>query len=134
MDHEPPVPDAADRSRGGAPADLATLTGVRSGKRSYYRAYVRSDERMQRAVRAMDSISRALVRTKEGPRGLLEEVVRAAGEHLKAEWTLLALSDGHLVAARPRFLVLGREGPITDRDDAPSGARFTIRLPAAETP
>ena len=58
--------------------DLATLTGVRSGKTSYYRAYVRSDERMQDAVRAMDSISRALVRTVEGPRGLLEEVVRAA--------------------------------------------------------
>ena len=62
--------------------DLATLTGVRSGKTSYYRAYVRSDERMQRAVRAMDSISRALVRTVEGPRGLLEEVARAAAAHL----------------------------------------------------
>ncbi len=96
--------------------DLATLTGVRSGKRSYYRAFVRSDERMQRAVRAMDSISRALVRTKEGPRGLLEEVVRAAAEHLKADWTVLALSDGHLPAARPRFLVLGQEGPPTDQD------------------
>ena len=76
--------------------DLATLTGVRSGKTSYYRAYVRSDERMQHAVRAMDSISRALVRTVEGPRGLLEEVVRAAAAHLNAEWTVLALSDGHL--------------------------------------
>lgn len=94
------------------PPDLATLTGVRSGKGSYYRAYVNSDERMQRAVRAMDSISRALVRTHEGPRGLLEEVVRAAAEHLQAEWTLLALSDGHLRGARPRFLVLGpADGP-----------------------
>jgi signal transduction histidine kinase len=92
--------------------DLAALTGVRSGKGSYYRAYVRSDERMQRAVRAMDSISRALVRTLEGPRGLLEEVVRAAQAHLDAEWTLLALADGHLRGARPRFLVLGPpDGP-----------------------
>ncbi len=99
------------RSQPPAP-DLATLTGVRSGKGSYYRAYVRSDERMQRAVRAMDSISRALVRTLEGPRGLLEEVVRAAASHLEAEWTLLALSDGHLRGARPRFLVLGPpDGP-----------------------
>lgn len=88
----------------GARPDLATLTGVRSGKGSYYRAYVRSDERTQRAVRAMDSISRALVRTVEGPRGLLEEVVRAAAAHLEAEWTLLAVSDGHLPGARPRFL------------------------------
>ncbi|MFP5336170.1 MAG: sensor histidine kinase, partial [Actinomycetes bacterium] len=57
--------------------DLVALTGVRSGKGSYYRAYLRSNERIQRAVRAMDSISRALVRTIEGPRGLLEEVTRA---------------------------------------------------------
>jgi signal transduction histidine kinase len=100
--------------------DLAALTGVRSGKRSYYRAYVRSDERMQRAVRAMDSISRALVRTVEGPRGLLEEVVRAAAEHLEADWTMLALSDGHLTGARPRFLVLGQSGdPTTDDADLP---------------
>lgn len=104
--------------------DLARLTGVRSGKGSYYRAYVRSDERMQRAVRAMDSISRALVRTVEGPRGLLEEVVRAAGAHLAAEWTLLALADGHLRGARPRFLVLGPAGtpygePTNDDADLP---------------
>ena len=80
--------------------DLSVLTGVRSGKRSYYREYRRSDERMQSAVRAMDSISRALVRTVEGPRGLLEEVARAASDHLDAEWTLLALADGHLAGAR----------------------------------
>lgn len=101
--------------------DLATLTGVRSGKGSYYRAYVRSDERMQRAVRAMDSISRALVRTLEGPRGLLEEVVRAAASHLEADWMLLALADGQLRGARPRFLVLGpADGPYAEpaADDA----------------
>lgn len=96
--------------------DLATLTGVRSGKRSYYRAFVRSDERMQRAVRAMDSISRALVRTVEGPRGLLEEVTRAASEHLEASWTVLALSDGELVGARPRFLVVDETGAVMDTD------------------
>lgn len=97
--------------------DLETLTGVRSGKGSYYRAYVRSDERTQRAVRAMDSISRALVRTVEGPRGLLEEVVRAASAHLEADWTLLALSDGHLPGARPRFLALAAGGEPVDDDD-----------------
>ena len=98
--------------------DLAALTGLRSGKGSYYRAYVRSDERMQRAVRAMDSISRALVRTHEGPRGLLEEVVRAAQSHLDAEWTLLALSDGNLRGARPRFLVMGPAGGPHDQPTA----------------
>ncbi|MGD9959194.1 MadS family sensor histidine kinase [Nocardioides sp.] len=114
-------------SGGPGSPDLATLTGVRSGKRSYYRAFVRSDERMQRAVRAMDSISRALVRTVEGPRGLLEEVVRAAAAHLEADWTMLALSDGHLSGARPRFLVLGREGdPTTDDTDLPPIVRLEL--------
>ena len=94
--------------------DLATLTGVRSGKGSYYRAYVRSDERTAAAVRAMDSISRALVRTVEGPRGLLEEVVRAASNHLHAHWTILALSDGHLRGARPRFLACEEPGVSID--------------------
>ena len=100
--------------------DLATLTGVRSGKTSYYRAYVRSDERMQHAVRAMDSISRALVRTVEGPRGLLEEVVRAAAAHLNAEWTVLALADGHLKLPAP-FLAADPDARITvDESDLPT--------------
>ena len=97
--------------------DLATLTGVRSGKRSYYRAYVRSDERMAAAVRAMDSISRALVRTVEGPRGLLEEVARAAAAHLEARWTVLALADGHLRGARPRFLACDATGHFHDDEE-----------------
>ncbi len=96
--------------------DLATLTGVRSGKGSYYRAYVRSDERLQQAVRAMDSISRALVRTVQGPRGLLEEVVRAVGSHLDAEWVVLALADGQLPGARPRFVALARGGEPLDAE------------------
>lgn len=106
-------------------ADLEALTGVRSGKGSYYRAYVRSDERTQRAVRAMDTISRALVRTHEGPRGLLEEVVRAAAAHLEADWTILALADGHLIGARPRFLVLakGEAAPIDDAELLPDPVR-----------
>lgn len=105
--------------------DLATLTGVRSGKRSYYRAYVRSDERMQRAVRAMDSISRGLVSTVEGPRGLLEQVARAAAEHLDAAWLILGLADGQLPGARPRFLVVdGTRGALVDDEtDLPSGVR-----------
>ena len=109
-----PEPEAVPDRR----PDLATLTGVRSGKGSYYRAYVRSDERLQQAVRAMDSISRALVRTVQGPRGLLEEVVRAVGSHLDAEWVVLALADGQLPGARPRFLALGHGGDPVDHDDA----------------
>ncbi len=110
------------------PLDLAALTGVRSGKRSYYREFVRSDQRMQDAVRAMDAISRALVRTVEGPRGLLEQVTRAAAEHLEASWTLLALSDGHLPGARPRFLAVDRGGDgagvvVDDEQELPPEVR-----------
>ena len=108
--------------------DLATLTGVRSGKTSYYRAYLRSDERMEHAVKAMDSISRALVRTVEGPRGLLEEVVRAAAHHLNGEWTVLALADGHLRGARPRFVASNGAGEITvDQQDLPATVRQELQ-------
>jgi signal transduction histidine kinase len=111
-----PSPEAfcvVDRS---AAPDLASLTGVRSSKQSYYREYRRTNDRMQRAVRAMDSISRALVRTVEGPRGLIEEVVRAAAEHLQSQWLLLGLADGSLVAARPRYLAIGPRGEFIDDD------------------
>lgn len=92
------------------PRDLARLTGVRSGKRSYYREYVRSDQRMQRTVRALDSISRTLVRRSEGPRAVLDEIARASGEHLFAEWVLLGLFDGQLTSARPRFIAIDATG------------------------
>jgi len=112
-----------DRLTDPAP-DLATLTGVRSGKQSYYREYVRSDERMQRAVRAMDSISRAVVRTVEGPRALLEEVASAASAHLHAHWVLLAIADGQLSLARPRFLAVDSGGAVLDDADLlPAGVR-----------
>ncbi|WP_020662122.1 MadS family sensor histidine kinase [Amycolatopsis benzoatilytica] len=96
-----------------AAADLGVLTGVRSGKRSFYPEYIRSTERVSRAVEALDGISRALVRTAEGPRALVEAVLRAASEHLQADWLLLAVADGALRAARPRF-VLNIGGTIVD--------------------
>ncbi|WP_392425082.1 sensor histidine kinase [Barrientosiimonas humi] len=107
--------------------DLSRLTGVRSGKNSYYPAFVRSTERMQQTVRAMDRISRAVVRTVEGPRGLLEEVARAAAGHVHAEWAVLALSDGHLQGARPRFVAVGPDGETrSDADELPEGVRLEL--------
>ncbi|MEP6799200.1 MAG: histidine kinase [Lapillicoccus sp.] len=108
--------------------DLAALTGVRSGKGSFYREYVRSDERLQHTVRAMDSISRALVRTIEGPRGLLEEVARAAANHLESRWTLLGLVDGQLPGARPRFVAVGPGGVVeADEERLPVEVRRELR-------
>lgn len=87
-------------------ADLAALTGLRSGKRSFYLEYVRSAERLENTIQALDGISRALVRTSAGPRALVEWVVRTATEHLRADWVLFAVADGVLPAARPRFLAM----------------------------
>ncbi|MGH3435137.1 MAG: MadS family sensor histidine kinase [Sciscionella sp.] len=120
------------RSPAGADgADLGILTGVRSGKRSFYPAYRRNAERLELTVRALDQISQALVRTVEGPRALLEAVVRAAAEHLQAPWLLLAVADGALRAARPSFL-FWHNGKFVDREvDLPPEVReqlHTVRL------
>ena len=62
----PPVTESGhDDRRGG---DLEILTGLRTGKRSFYPEYIRSAERLEHAVQALDGISRALVRTAAGPR------------------------------------------------------------------
>src|SRR3954462_6603211 len=103
-----------------AAADLDALTGIRSSKRNYYPEYRRSAERLERAVRALDAISWALGRTVEGPRPVLEAVVHAACDHMRAQWTLLALARGALPESRPRFLVLDPGGRMIDRvDDLP---------------
>ncbi|NKQ58989.1 sensor histidine kinase [Amycolatopsis sp. K13G38] len=107
---------------------LGALTGVRSGKRSFYPEYVRSAERLERAVGALDRISRALVRTGEGPRALVEAVVRAAAEHVQADWLLFAVADGALRAARPRFLLLSGENLVEDERLFPSDALAQLRV------
>ncbi|KNE82542.1 MULTISPECIES: MadS family sensor histidine kinase [Streptomyces] len=109
-------------------ADLGVLTGLRSGKRSYYPAYVRSTERLERTVEALDGISRALVPTAEGPRALVEAVVRTAAEHLQARWLLLAVADGALRAARPRFLLYADDVLIDDETRVPAEVREHLRL------
>lgn len=111
-----------------ATADLGILTGLRSGKRSYYPAYIRSTERLERAVEALDGISRALVRTAEGPRALVEAVVRAAAEHLQARWLLLAVADGALRAARPRFLLYADDVLIDDESQLPAEVRRHLEV------
>ncbi len=108
--------------------DLASLTGVRSGKRSYYRAFRLSSEQLETALHSLDRISLALVRTVEGPRALLTAVVRAAHEHLQARWVVLAVADGALPDARPRFLGTGPRAVLIDReDDLPPPARDLLR-------
>ena len=105
-------------------ATLGALTGVRASKHSFYPEYLRSTERLARAVQALDEISRALVRSAEGPRALVEAVLRAAVEHLQADWVLLAVADGALRGIRPRFLCTTGDGRfLEDEDDLPAEAR-----------
>ncbi|MFE9096786.1 sensor histidine kinase [Streptomyces sp. NPDC007264] len=117
------VPEPSPRT-----ADLGVLTGLRSGKRSFYPAYVRSTERLEHTVEALDGISRALVRTAEGPRALVEAVVRTAADHLQARWLLLAVADGALRAARPRFLLYADDVLIDDETRLPAEVRGHLRV------
>lgn len=117
-----------DPERSARPADLGVLTGLRSGKRSFYPAYRRSTERLESTVEALDGISRALVRTAEGPRALVETVVRTAAEHLRARWLLLAVADGALRAARPRFLLYTDDVFIDDETRIPAEVREHLQL------
>ncbi|PVZ13117.1 MadS family sensor histidine kinase [Actinomycetospora cinnamomea] len=97
--------------------DLDQLTGIRSGKPSFYVEYLASAERLRRVIHALDRISRALVRTTEGPGTLVRSVAEAAADHLTAHWVVFALADGALPEAAPRHLVLGPVGDEVDAHD-----------------
>jgi signal transduction histidine kinase len=90
--------------------DLDRLTGVRSGKGTFYPEFRVTAQRLERVVAALDAISRALVQTVHGPGNLVRAVAEAARTHLNAEWVLLALAGGALPEARPRHLILDADG------------------------
>ncbi|ANY10043.1 histidine kinase [Pseudonocardia sp. HH130630-07] len=90
--------------------DLDQLTGLRSGKPSFYPQYRVNLERLTRVIVALDRISAALVRTTEGSEALVRAVTAAAADHLTADWVVLALVDGELPDASPRHVVLGPDG------------------------
>ncbi len=90
--------------------DLERLTGVRSGKSTFYPELRVAAQRTERVVAALDAISRALVQTVHGPEPLVRAVAEAARTHLDADWVLLALADGALPEARPRHLILDSTG------------------------
>lgn len=112
--------------RGVFTKDLDRLTGVRSGKGTFYPQLRVTTQRLDRVVQALDAISRALVQTVDGPEKLVRAVAEAARIHLKADWVLLALADGPLPEAHPRHLILDTDGTaysfegLTDTKD-PSG-------------
>ncbi|MGB6049278.1 MAG: sensor histidine kinase, partial [Rhodococcus sp. (in: high G+C Gram-positive bacteria)] len=66
------------------PPDLSLLTGLRSGKSTFYPQYRGAAERLERVVHALELISRALVRTVDGPETLICAVAEAARAHLSA--------------------------------------------------
>lgn len=90
--------------------DLDRLTGVRSGKGTFYPEYRGAAERLERVVGALDAIAKALVRTVEGSETLVRAVAEAARLHLSADWVLFALADGALAEAQPRHLILDAGG------------------------
>lgn len=92
------------------PPDLARLTGLRSGKGRFYPEFRVTAQRLDRVLAALDTISRALVQTIEGPENLVRAVAEAARAHLEADWVLLALADGALPEASVRHLILDSAG------------------------
>ena len=129
-------PPNAERRRAAREVDqptLSRLTGVRSGKQSYYVELRRTEARMTSAVQALEGISAALVRTRDDPRALLEEVLRAAAGHLRADWTMIAVRDGELPGLDMRFLAVGPGGQVIEavRELPPWLARELARVRGA---
>ena len=90
--------------------DLARLTGLRTGKGRFYPELRVTAQRLDRVVAALDTISRALVQTIDGPENLVRAVAEAARANLDADWVLLALADGALPEASVRHLILDSAG------------------------
>ncbi|MFT4396586.1 MadS family sensor histidine kinase [Gordonia lacunae] len=93
-------------------ADLDSLVGLRSVKGSHYAALRGVEARLSRVVGALERISRALVRTAEGPEALVIAVVEAARDHLGADWVVFALADGRLEQSAPRHLISAGSGRL----------------------
>ncbi|GGF24254.1 MadS family sensor histidine kinase [Williamsia phyllosphaerae] len=91
-------------------SDLTRLTGLRTGKSTFYPQYRGATARLERTLSSLGLIAGALVRTSDGPERLICEVVEAARVHLDAQWAVFALADGTFVDAGPRCLVLGPDG------------------------
>lgn len=110
------------------PTDLEALTGIRSGKPSFYPEYRNSAERLRRVIHALDQISAALVRTVEGSGALVRAVVAAAADHLSARWLVFALVEGQMPDAEPRHLVRGPGGTeVADWAAVPEEIRTHVR-------
>ncbi|GAA3530864.1 two-component system sensor histidine kinase MnoS [Amycolatopsis ultiminotia] len=123
---DPPFEDPPLEGRA-RPGYLAELTGVRSGKKSFYPAWVTSIERLEGVIHALDRISRTLVRTVEGQDNLLRATVRTAAEHVDAEYALFALADSVLPEAEPRFTIIGPGGrQLATTDPMPGYVRTCL--------
>lgn len=109
--------------------DLERLTGVRSGKGTFYPELRVAAQRTERVIAALDAISRALVQTVNGPEKLVRAVAEAARTHLGAEWVLLALADGALPEARPRHLILDVDGRAYSFEGFASAPQSMPNLP-----
>lgn len=111
--------------------DLERLTGLRSGKGTFYGEFRATAQRLDRVVVALDTISRALVQTVHGSENLVRAVAEAARVHLDAEWVVLALADGALPDAHPRHLILDSAGRAYAFEGLPDVADPGPHLPDA---
>lgn len=92
---------------------IPELTGLRSSKPSWYAEYRHTADDLTRALGSLEHIAQVLSATGRGADALCRAVVEAVAEHLGASWVVLALADGALPLARPRFLTRGPGCPAT---------------------
>ncbi|MEQ3551879.1 GAF domain-containing sensor histidine kinase [Pseudonocardia nematodicida] len=129
-----PSPAAGPQAGFRARPDLDALTGLRSGKPSFYPEYRVGLERLTRVILALDRISAALVRTMEGSEALVRAVADAAADHLSADWLIFGLVEGELPDAAPRHVVLGPDGvEWSDLHLVPDRVRRHVELLQAGT-
>lgn len=112
-------------------SDLERLTGVRSGKGTFYSEFRGAAKRLERVVQALEAISHALVQTVEGPEKLVRAVAEAARSHLSAEWVLIALADGALPETTLRHLIVDADGHVFAYEGLPDSPAPGPELPDA---
>nr|WP_281378475.1 GAF domain-containing sensor histidine kinase [Gordonia humi] len=85
---------------------------MRTVKAGHYAQFRGFQARLSRVMLALEGISKALVRTTDGPEALVVEVVKTVRDHLGADWVVFALADGRLVGTGPRHLIIDSDGAL----------------------
>lgn len=105
-------PGDTDRTPASQRRWLEHLVGVRSSKPTYYAAWRRKSERLDRTLETLKEISSALCATTDGPVALCEAVVDAAAHHFLPSWAAMALVGDAVSEELPPVIVRYADGSV----------------------